>query len=153
MNYEQGYGWLIPGRLAQGSEPPLGRGLYPTFTVSVFCAQELVKQTSAAFPDVVVIKVHLDDAKPSKEEVYRALMTSYTLASRMRANRKERVLITCQQGRNRSGLVSALTLMNLGWSADQAITRIRHVRRNALTNRHFVQVIREYERLPRLGVQ
>ena len=49
-----------------------------------------------------------------------------------------RVLIRCQAGVNRSGLVMALTLMNHGLAADDAIALIRRRRGTAvLSNRHF----------------
>ena len=51
-----------------------------------------------------------------------------------------RVLIRCQAGVNRSGLVMALTLMHDGLSAGEAIALIRSRRSPAvLSNRHFVR--------------
>jgi protein-tyrosine phosphatase len=51
-----------------------------------------------------------------------------------------RVLIRCQAGVNRSGLVMALTLMHHGHSAAEAIALIRSRRSPAvLSNRHFVR--------------
>lgn len=52
--------------------------------------------------------------------------------------RGQRVLIRCQAGVNRSGLVSALVLMVEGYTADEAIALLR-CRRSAvvLSNRHF----------------
>lgn len=52
--------------------------------------------------------------------------------------RSQRVLIRCQAGVNRSGLVSALVLMVEGYTADEAIALLR-CRRSAvvLSNRHF----------------
>jgi len=51
-----------------------------------------------------------------------------------------RVLIRCQAGVNRSGLVMALTLMRHGLSATNAIGLIREGRGPAaLSNRHFVR--------------
>lgn len=56
-----------------------------------------------------------------------------------RWRRGEKVLIRCQAGCNRSGLVTALVLMLNGWSASRAITRIRARRsRHALFNESFV---------------
>ena len=51
-----------------------------------------------------------------------------------------RVLIRCQAGVNRSGLVMALTLMRAGYQAGEAIALIR-ARRGpaALSNRHFTR--------------
>jgi protein-tyrosine phosphatase len=50
----------------------------------------------------------------------------------------DRVLIRCQAGLNRSGLVTALVLMKEGYSADDAIDLIRAERgEDALCNSHF----------------
>ena len=51
----------------------------------------------------------------------------------------ERVLIRCQAGLNRSGLVTALVLMKDGYSAREAIELIREKRSpEALFNDHYV---------------
>lgn len=56
----------------------------------------------------------------------------------------ERVLIRCQAGLNRSGLITALTLMMAGYEADEAIAMIRERRsQHALFNNHFVSWLRE----------
>ncbi len=55
-----------------------------------------------------------------------------------------RVLIRCQAGYNRSGLVTALTLMRLGHTAEQAIDLIREKRSvYALFNEHFLAHLRQ----------
>ena len=52
----------------------------------------------------------------------------------------DRVLIRCQAGLNRSGLVTALVLIKDGYSPDQAIDLIRAQRgEDALCNYHFEQ--------------
>jgi len=56
----------------------------------------------------------------------------------------KRVLVRCQAGYNRSGLVVALVLLAKGWTADEAIAHIRRQRSEwALCNEHFVGYIRE----------
>lgn len=58
----------------------------------------------------------------------------------------KRVLIRCQAGWNRSGLITALVLIRHGFGAEQAIELIRERRSpNALCNRTFEQFIREQE--------
>lgn len=53
------------------------------------------------------------------------------------------VLTTCFMGLNRSGLISALALLHLGVSADDAVELVRAARGNhALGNRTFVEFIR-----------
>jgi hypothetical protein len=52
----------------------------------------------------------------------------------------DRVLIRCQAGLNRSGLVTALVLIQAGWAPADAIRHIRAKRSpHALFNRHFVR--------------
>ena len=56
-----------------------------------------------------------------------------------RWNAGEQVLIRCQAGLNRSGLVTALTMMHAGYEPADAIRQIRQQRSEmALFNHHFV---------------
>ena len=56
------------------------------------------------------------------------------------------VLIRCAGGMNRSGLITAMTLMNSGHSADAAITLVRQGRSpDALSNRSFIDYLHERE--------
>lgn len=56
----------------------------------------------------------------------------------------KRVLVRCQAGYNRSGLITALTLIHLGHDAEAAIDLIRAKRsRWALFNGHFLRYVRE----------
>jgi protein-tyrosine phosphatase len=48
----------------------------------------------------------------------------------------QRVLVTCIMGRNRSGVLAGLALVELGMPAREAVRRIEHAR-NGLTNPHF----------------
>ena len=59
-------------------------------------------------------------------------------------SRGKRVLIRCQAGWNRSGLVTALVLMREGYRSFEAIELIRQMRsENALCNRSFEQFLRD----------
>ncbi len=63
-----------------------------------------------------------------------------------RWRRGQKVLIRCQAGYNRSGLVMALILMRLGFTADKAIHQIRFRRgRCSLINRVFERYVHEHE--------
>jgi hypothetical protein len=58
----------------------------------------------------------------------------------------KRVLIRCQAGWNRSGLITGLVLMREGYSAESAIDLIRKRRSlNALCNSTFEQYLKEQE--------
>jgi protein-tyrosine phosphatase len=55
----------------------------------------------------------------------------------------DRLLVRCQAGLNRSGLVTALILMTSGLDADTAISLIRSNRADiALFNEHYVAWLR-----------
>lgn len=57
-----------------------------------------------------------------------------------------RVLVRCAGGMNRSGLITAMTLMNGGHTADEAIALVRAGRgAGALTNASFVAYLHERE--------
>jgi len=61
----------------------------------------------------------------------------------------KRVLIRCQAGWNRSGLITALVLMREGYTAKSAVKLIREKRsRSALCNRHFEDFL--YQEDPRV---
>lgn len=55
-----------------------------------------------------------------------------------------RVLVHCWGGKNRSGLITALTLMRLekGLTGSDAIDRVKAVRKGALANEHFCAYLR-----------
>jgi protein-tyrosine phosphatase len=58
----------------------------------------------------------------------------------------KRVLVRCQAGWNRSGLITGLVLMREGFSAEEAIDLIRRMRSpNALCNSTFEQYLKEQE--------
>jgi len=60
--------------------------------------------------------------------------------------RGKRVLVRCQAGLNRSGLVMALVLMQDGYTADQAIDLIRKQRNPyALFNKDFVRFLQNLD--------
>jgi len=133
-----GYAWVLP-RLAQGSVPmaPLHRD----FHAVVLCAEELqdLPALGVDVGDVEVLKAPLDDAEPTLHEIHVAFDAAREVVRRWRLG--QRILVTCHQGRNRSGLVTALALMMMGATDQQAIEAVRAARKNALTNRHFVQVL------------
>lgn len=58
----------------------------------------------------------------------------------------KRVLVRCQAGLNRSGLVVGLAMIKMGWEPEAAIERIREARSPyALCNRSFVEHLMEKE--------
>ena len=75
---------------------------------------------------------------PADEDTLVALAD---LVRSMRASGK-RVLVHCAAGMNRSGLLSAASLIRDGWSADDAMEAVRDARHGALNNPEFVDLLR-----------
>lgn len=135
FNFDQ-----IAPSLFQGSAPPCGTPLRRGGFHALVLAAEELQLPATCFPGVVVHHAPLDDARPSRDEVERALEAAEFVARCL--VRGEPVLVTCAQGLNRSGLISALALMRLGESAEQVIAQVRLCRQGALFNKHFVETIR-----------
>jgi len=129
--------------LCQGSAPPPGPYVRQAgFHTLILCAMEYQPEPQS-FPGVEVVYAPNNDdgSPPTREQFALALRAARIATARVRA--EKRVLVTCMAGRNRSGLVSALTLYMLGMSPDRAIDRVRMKRRrNALVNPHFVRALR-----------
>ena len=131
-----GYSYLTPSNLlAQGSKPPVGVPL--PFDVVVLAAWE----HQYDMPGFEVIKVPLDDEfeEPVTEEDRKSIRdAARAVARHIRARR--RVLVTCHAGRNRSGVIAGLALVQLGVPGREAARRIRHLR-DGLTNPHFHRMV------------
>jgi protein-tyrosine phosphatase len=101
------------------------------FDVIVLAAMEYQPD----IPGYTVLKVPLDDGPPPDHVTrMRIRRTAREIADRVRMG--QRVLVTCWQGRNRSGVLAGLALVSLGVHPIQAVGRIRRLR-DGLTNPHF----------------
>jgi len=137
------FNYILPSLLAQGKEPPEGAHL--PFDTVVLCAREV--QPRLTQRGIEVLRLGLDDAGPPPTEAELAQAVDVGGAVARRLARRKRVLVTCAMGLNRSGLVSALALMNLGCSADRAIAKVKKARGPfALSNTHFKKFLRIYDR-------
>lgn len=134
----------IAPHLYQGSVPTAGEAL--PFDLVVLCALE--NQFSPATYGVRpfgrrarVMRVPLTDgnAPLAQHNVVRAYAAAREVA-RSHA-RGERVLVTCYLGLNRSGLVTALALVEMGFRAEQAVGAVKHARPGALRNVFFEQLV------------
>ena len=132
---------LVRGRaeaaIYQGSLPPEGSLLKRQgFDVLVLAAEEYQPE-SHRFPGVEVIHAPLfDEHEQGAFDVLSARRTALLVTNRYRDGKK--ILVTCHEGRNRSGWIVGLALTMLGMSGRNAVDRIRRRRANALTNRTFV---------------
>jgi len=127
------------GQLWQGG---LGDLAYPErYDVIVLCADELQADDASvkAYGDRIrIISAPNDDsANPfTKAQATIAVQASKQVADEYKAGK--RILVSCRQGRNRSGLVMALTLHRLfGISGEEAIRLIRSKVPHALANPEF----------------
>lgn len=130
----------IGSKLYQGGRPVEGHALRRAgFDVLVLCAMEH-QPPARAYPGVTVIYAPLDDATITLPEWIAADTAAAQVVKHLA--RRRRVLVTCQQGRNRSGLVMALTLRRLTRAPGHKIVRhIQALRPRALTNDSFVAAI------------
>ena len=65
-------------------------------------------------------------------------------------NAGKRVVVICLEGRNRSGLVVALTLCDLGYTGAEAVARLREVRPTTLYNPFFQSYVEGYNSTRRI---
>lgn len=137
MSFDQVFAGLY-----QGSAPERGTDLPSLgFGVLVLCAREY-QPPHWLFGDVAVIRAPMDDA-PFHSHRQNALpaLAAHEVVKALK--RERQVLVTCGMGLNRSGLVSALALLRLGFGREQAIAMVRRARGpQALSNPWFVRYIR-----------
>lgn len=100
----------VAPRLWQGSAPPVGDALAKAgFDIVALTAEEY-QPDSASFAGVEVVRVPFSDS-PVLPPMQRVLAVADYLAKRYFAG--DRILITCQAGRNRSGLLMGCVLLRL----------------------------------------
>jgi protein-tyrosine phosphatase len=135
------YHWIVPG-LAQGAYPDPPQAAFEVFDVVAFMAEEL--QPHIQLPrGKFVFKLPLDDDvyRPVPPAVGQALhQTAAAISTYLAAG--HHVLSTCAQGRNRSGILTALILMHTyRMTPEQAIKLVQQNRRghDALANTMFTQ--------------
>ncbi len=125
-------------RLAQGGKPPTGSHVKRAgFDMLILCAEEY-QPPAAMFSGIEVVHAPNDD--PDRQPTRAELAIASAAAGRAArwVLRGKSVLVTCQQGRNRSGLVSALALHYMtGMDGEMAALCVRARRKNALTNKWF----------------
>jgi protein-tyrosine phosphatase len=131
-----GYSYLLSGgRLAQGSAPP--PHVRTPFDVIVLAAMEYQPE----LPGYKVLRVPLDDGPPpDKVTRMRIRSAASKVADHVRLG--DRVLVTCWQGKNRSGVIAGLALVELGLPRRHAVRRIQELR-DGLTNPFFRAMVLE----------
>ena len=126
----------------QGSLPPSGAELRRAGIDLLVLAAEEFQPAASIFEGVEVLHAPLDDS--GKPVTRREWETARDAAGRVALAVKQgrNVLVTCVQGRNRSGLISALALRELlRITGRQAVRHVQTHRRNALTNAQFARIV------------
>ncbi len=96
---------------------------------------------SRHFPSVRVVRPAFDDAELTEDLKRTAVAAAHEVAAALIAG--DRVLVTSNQGRNRSGLVAALALLLVtSMDGPTVVNHIRASRPGALMNPHFVEWLR-----------
>jgi len=142
------WNWIVRDHLAQGAYPGADPRLFSFFDVIVYSAMEAQPKLVAP-AGKMVLRVPMDDDiyRPVPRDVIPVLWQSAAQIARAVRHGK-RVLVTCMQGKNRSGLLVALTLLQLypTWTPQQAIAVVRRHRKlgggeEALANPMFEQFL------------
>lgn len=130
------------GELWIGSFPPAGRGLAAKFDILVLAAVELQPSVDM-FPGIKVLRCPIDDRDPPRKgDIEQARECARDVTWWVRNG--YRVLVTCAQGRNRSGLIVGLTLRQLiGSGGRRVLALVRHRRKDALTNKAYAREVRD----------
>ena len=129
----------VSPRLWIGSKPPVDRDL-TNVDVLVLCAAEF--QPAQLTFHGTVLRCPIPDDVLDPAELKLVMQTSVVVGKAILQGK--RVLVTCQQGRNRSALVVALALHQLTtMSGEQIVAHIRKHRTGALFNKWFVAKIVE----------
>lgn len=148
----------IHTNLYQGSYPKLSKELGDHFDVVVFTAIEKQPKPAAlkAVPKTVMVKKFPLDDDPYQPITIQQAAALTELAKELAAYVRsgKRVLITCAMGMNRSGLLTALTLMAAtGCTGRNAFTTVQSRRRamddgtRALFNPIFARFVQTKDRI------
>ncbi len=130
----------IVQRLWVGSKPKPEADL-PKVDVHVLCAR--VVQPEMANFHGRVINCPMQDGFLTEAELRLALHTSASVSSALAG--KQRVLVTCAMGLNRSALVAGLALGRFTrLSAEQIIALIKKRRAGSLYNQHFQALLQRF---------
>lgn len=133
----------IHGNLWQGGKPEVSADMAaPIFDVVVLCADEIQKpEWGQGLPRFLIVRAPLDDCDPIRQgDQVVAIRAAEIVIDQLRAGKK--VLVTCHQGRNRSGWVTAMALVGYyKMPVDKAVKLIQSKRFWALSNRAFVRFL------------
>lgn len=127
--------------LHQGGAPPPGSRVADAgFDLLVLCARNF-QPYAKDYPGVRVVRCRLADEPLTERTWGRSTRAADVVVGALKGG--ERALVTCELGENRSGLVVGQVLCRmLQLSGDEAVRRIRSLRRNALNNHTYAEALR-----------
>lgn len=143
---------ILPG-LYQGSRPPEGPNLSRAgFDLLVLSALEY-QPRSYHFPGVYVVHAPLDDHRGYLSDEEMEIICRAAQITAEHILRGGKALVTCHAGLNRSGIITAVTVMLLtGMNKDQAIRQVQKNRAGALRNPGFVYQMKRIKPNSRRGI-
>jgi protein-tyrosine phosphatase len=126
----------------QGARPPTGKALTKMGFDGVVLTAVEFQPPASKYPGVHVIHAPMeDDGEPINAVTWENAVTAASQVNDL-VRQGGRVLVTCYQGLNRSGLVVALALLMLtDLHPDDIVNLIQARRPGALFNRRFVRAI------------
>lgn len=142
--YLGGHLWEDEGFKVDARDSDIANDPSWNYVVSAF--MDFSAQSKMCLPRCDMRLVLFDDTESGLSDDIWGMIKSAVdeVVSRWRAGQK--VLIRCQAGYNRSGLLMALVLMRLGLDADRAIRHLRWLRgKDVLVNQTFEGYVRERE--------
>lgn len=147
---------LIHLGLYQGCAPSTHEGTTALadagFDVLVLCAREYQPDPSV-FVGTTVVHAPFSDAIEVTKDLWRTAEYAADEVCRYLEAGKS-VLVTCQEGRNRSGFVCAIALCRLGFKVEDAVRQVRDRRGGrALSNPQFVKALKLDEDLRELRAE
>lgn len=129
---------ILPGKLNLGACEALSDA--PIYDMVVSAAAECVPPQGRTYE---TIHLPMDDApwdwRRNGDEAALVVGLARTVAQAVQKGRY--VLVVCQMGLNRSGLVTALALTHLGWPPDEAVQLVRARHPSVLSNRTFLNAV------------
>lgn len=133
---------MVFQRIYQGPRPPQGNSLRDSgIDVVVLCAKEYQVDgpQDLGFPGVHVIRAPSIDAECVIPEHWISSWHAAAQGVAAAVREGKTTLVTCHQGLNRSGVVSALAIHYLtGFAGSRCAAIVQHSREGALFNRSFV---------------
>jgi protein-tyrosine phosphatase len=127
----------LTGKLWIGGRPPEGPAVRASgFNVLMLCS-DTYQPPDTSFPGVRVIRRPFMDRPFSVQPEAQALALAAGELIYQCMARGSVCLVTCNEGRNRSGLVCAIALAEMGMDPQAASQLIRDRRLGALTNMDF----------------